>query len=269
MGNEKANAYWEANLPDSRKPGPNDAEHAVESFIKEKYLRKTYVKKGEPPTFENWHKSHRRNNNRGGDQEKLNENSEDPKNEVDKDKDKSKKPSSKKKGKPAKQAPPEAGEPDLKRDQGQESSSEDLLQFAQPQAGPPSAQSEFELFSSVSSQMQPSVVTPIMPTAGPAPAIGIAPGVTKPNNDIMAMFDNSLPPQPPSSLGSKFVAPVYPPPPAVYPSPYMSPMYRYASDYAPYAPAAMGPSMGPMGPMGSMGSAQPRFVGHKKSPVDE
>jgi len=51
IGNEKANAYWEFNLPEGRKPGPNDTTYALESFIKDKYVNKRFVKKGaEPPT---------------------------------------------------------------------------------------------------------------------------------------------------------------------------------------------------------------------------
>eukprot|EP00456_Euglypha_rotunda_P047621 TRINITY_DN3805_c0_g1_i13.p1 TRINITY_DN3805_c0_g1~~TRINITY_DN3805_c0_g1_i13.p1 ORF type:complete len:310 (+),score=57.77 TRINITY_DN3805_c0_g1_i13:113-931(+) len=51
IGNEKANAYWEYNLPEGRKPGPNDTTYALESFIKDKYCNKRFIRKGsEPPT---------------------------------------------------------------------------------------------------------------------------------------------------------------------------------------------------------------------------
>jgi len=45
MGNQKANAIWEFNLPEGRKPGPNDTTYTIEAFIREKYYQRRWMKK--------------------------------------------------------------------------------------------------------------------------------------------------------------------------------------------------------------------------------
>jgi len=47
IGNQKANDYWEYNLPEGRKPGPTDSTRDIENFIRDKYQYKRFVKKGE------------------------------------------------------------------------------------------------------------------------------------------------------------------------------------------------------------------------------
>ena len=45
-GNDKANGYWEANLPPQLKPKESDSTHSVEQFIRDKYERKKWVPRG-------------------------------------------------------------------------------------------------------------------------------------------------------------------------------------------------------------------------------
>jgi len=50
MGNQKANAFWECNLPEGRKPGPNtfdESPYTVEKFITEKYKERLWIRKGD------------------------------------------------------------------------------------------------------------------------------------------------------------------------------------------------------------------------------
>ena len=48
-GNQRANAYWEANMPKNRKPGRNAGDREMEEFIRDKYERKKWVDKGGKP----------------------------------------------------------------------------------------------------------------------------------------------------------------------------------------------------------------------------
>jgi len=48
LGNQKSNAIWEYNLPEGRKPGPNDTTYVLESFIREKYQDKRWMRKDDP-----------------------------------------------------------------------------------------------------------------------------------------------------------------------------------------------------------------------------
>src|SRR5205085_1478240 len=48
VGNDAANAYWEANMPTGRKPREADSAYTVEAFMREKYeRRKVRVCKGD------------------------------------------------------------------------------------------------------------------------------------------------------------------------------------------------------------------------------
>lgn len=44
IGNDKANAHFEARLPEGRKPTENDSTYVLENFIRDKYERKMFVK---------------------------------------------------------------------------------------------------------------------------------------------------------------------------------------------------------------------------------
>jgi len=46
MGNQKSNAIWEYNLPQGRKPAPDDSVDKIKLFIKEKYQTELWKKKG-------------------------------------------------------------------------------------------------------------------------------------------------------------------------------------------------------------------------------
>jgi len=60
IGNQKANALWEYNLPEGRKPGPNDTTYTLESFIREKYQDKRWKRKGDVPDKKNQPKRNQR-----------------------------------------------------------------------------------------------------------------------------------------------------------------------------------------------------------------
>jgi len=45
IGNNKAKALWEYNLPEGRKPGPDDSLETVEKFITEKYKERLWIRK--------------------------------------------------------------------------------------------------------------------------------------------------------------------------------------------------------------------------------
>ncbi|MGZ4107572.1 MAG: hypothetical protein ACXVO1_09570, partial [Tumebacillaceae bacterium] len=46
IGNERANKHFEATMPEGRKPTENDSTYALENFIRDKYEKKLWVKKG-------------------------------------------------------------------------------------------------------------------------------------------------------------------------------------------------------------------------------
>jgi hypothetical protein len=245
IGNEKANAYWEFNLPEGRKPGPNDTTYALESFIKDKYVNKRFIKKGaEPPSGKANKKSKTKKDK---EPEPKKEESEDEEvsseEEVEKPKPKAKtkkthetkatkKPSPKTtkevpeepKPKPKETKPKETKPKETKPKEIEPTKEDDILTFNNWQETMPTGTDDFGSF--FSPEPTPAPTPTPTPTPAPTPA---APA--KPAPDIMSLFKTPQPsfqnpyPQVGAQMGYG-----YP-----YPQPYMQ------TNYVPPHIAAGGP----------------------------
>jgi len=237
IGNQRANAMWEYNLPEGRKPGPNDTTYILETFIREKYADQRWKKKeeAEKPKKKKTKKKEetedepdddledkpRRKKESGSKSSKKKEEARKEKEEARKEKSAKKKETRKEKEKaPRREKVPQESEGEEAPKPKPKEVPKEVLK--QPEV-------DILSFSNFSDTTVPSDGFDFFETPAPTPAPTVSRQPTRPTT-------TTLPPQPKPDIMSLFApAPIMgsPMPLGVAPAPYGMP-YSAPRPYAPY-----------------------------------